>query len=143
MMDQLIAELEAAPEGSRGFDVRIEITRRSFLAGLGPAAVATEIARVKYQIGFAKFAEAEEVPNYTTSLDAARTFIPKGCVWSVQHGYADDGTDARVNSASVWHDDMLNEYPTGCPGDAWQAATVELALCLANCKAIQAMEAAP
>jgi hypothetical protein len=84
MNDDLIARLEAAPEGSRELDVRAEITRRSFLAGLGAAAIAAEIVRVQSHIGFAKFADAEEVPHYTTSLDAALTLVPEGWRWKVQ-----------------------------------------------------------
>ena len=132
-MDNLIAELERATKGSREFDVRIEITRRSFLAGLGAAAVAVEIARIKSQIGFAKFAEGEEVPHFSTSLDAALTLVPEGWRWTVgkQNIGKYDGP-----AAFCWKPDPENEPILA------KSSVPALALCIVFLRARQAMEEA-
>lgn len=63
MMNTLIAELEAATEGSRELD----------------NAVAKALGFMMPQPG--------DPPRYSTSLDAALTLVPKGCGWSMN----DDG----------------------------------------------------
>lgn len=134
-MGTLIKKLELAIEGSRELDVRIEITRRSFLAGLGAAAVATEIARIESQIGFVQFAEAEEVPRYSHSLDAALTLVPEGYGWGVTNPKHWDGNkEDKRPYARLYKTDAVNDKKGTGP-------TPALALCIAALRA-QAMEEA-
>ena len=111
-IDTLIRDLEAAPGATREMDVRIEVTRRAFLHGLGAAAIASQLARIK-GIGIGKFAKAEEVPFYTSSIDAALTLVPEPHDFSIQHS----PWSAIVNKKRGW------------------GRTPALALCIAALKA--------
>lgn len=65
--EQLIAALEAATEGSRELDEQI----------------ASECNILLY-------------PHYTTSIDAALTLVPEGCIWKVFSDYPGDAYFADV-----------------------------------------------
>ena len=115
-MDILIAELEAATEGSRKLDKSIyvalglPITNR---ARLDPKMVEIHLESV--------------APHFSTSLDAAAMLVPEGMMFSVHQTPTDEGIE---RSAQVdWVPD----------GGAY-AATPALALCVASLQACGARE---
>ncbi len=117
MMDKLIAELEAATEGSRQLDFAIylalglPITNK---ANLTSRMIAVHLENVS--------------PRYTTSLDAALTLVPEGWRWeAADYG----GGDQDGPRAELWHG--VHHY--GAFG-----GTPVLAVCIAALRARQAME---
>lgn len=85
VMEKLIAELEAATEGSRELDGRIwwlvdraSANRMYWNAATGkPQPLPNEIPD-----GLGKFAVQNLAPRYSDSLDAALTLVPEG--WHIQ-----------------------------------------------------------
>jgi hypothetical protein len=99
-MNELIARLEAASEGSRELDVRIHAALhpgRSLL--LDPGSVGPKRREPQYGTlsdlpldGWSDYeavARTIDAPAYTTSLDAALTLVPAGWGWSLD--YMDPG----------------------------------------------------
>jgi hypothetical protein len=113
-MKDLIAELEAAPKGSRELEYKIAIALDWHENG------------VSIQAFIEKFPDSKPLhrkfPKWTRSLDAARLLV-QGCRWEVQQ-------DRTAAFASV------DGETTG------RIATPELALCIAALLAHQVMEAA-
>ncbi len=112
-MDSLIAELEAAPEGSRKLELGIAIAINWHEKG-----ISLREHRAKYPAGNQTF---WHFPNWTRSLDAALTLVPERCRWDIQQ-------DRTAAFASVDGD------TTGRMG------TPALALCVAALRARQAMK---
>lgn len=118
-MKDLITRLEAATEGSRDLDAAVhfqdfktaEVHKVTTLEG-----DFWEIQEDGVRIG--KVWNLD-LPHYTTSLDAAVSLVPEGCLWSVHH----DGM-------AIFTDQNLEEYDV-------DAATPALALCAASLKARQ------
>ena len=122
-VDTLIRDLEATTKGSRELDasIFIEIT-------LG----VKEAGRIDRQDGLVgwwpkdgPYQSAEEVPHYTTSLDAALTLVPEGAGWNVWH-YT-DGYAALVGKRC--------EKSIGNGVEGWSDTTPALAFCIAILKA--------
>lgn len=123
-MDNLIAELEAATEGSRDLDGEIALS----------------LGWVKHHAGWAHWTtpeglENQHVPFFSDSLDAALTLVPEGWVWHVQIDYELPGRANLYNAVPGGKDDP----PVHVQADG---ATPVLALCIASLKARQAMEEA-
>jgi len=118
-MKSLIAELEAATEGSRELDDAIWLmANRQHWFGKG----------WRYDLEFAA--------NYTTSLDAALTLVPEG--WSLANLYdAIDQKDRPWVGAILRRDEPRYSLPEKVLG----APTYALALCIASLKARLVMEA--
>ena len=130
MGKDLIAELEAAPEGSR------ELDRRVLLAlGWHIDADGYWWAR-NGNLGFDGEKETHLLPQPTTSFSAALILVPKRWRWEA----ADYGGDQDGPRAALWrgipaeHIDDLQHY--GAFGN-----TPALALCAALCKVEQARQA--
>ena len=114
-MDKLIAELEAAPEGSRKLDKAIYVALGLPITNhrnLDPQMIEIHLESV--------------APHYTTSLDAALALIPEGSYVKITIG--------RDKKTWVWVECAENE--------AVAYGNPALALCIAALRARQAMEAA-
>jgi hypothetical protein len=74
----LISRLEAAKEGARELDAKIEISRRRFL--FGAAAVAGMSIQPGGWIVGGDSPNPIKAPAYTSSVDAALSLVPEG--WS-------------------------------------------------------------
>ena len=124
MMDNLIAELEAAPEGSEVLDVAI----CKAICHYGPDDPLWHVL------------------PYSSSIDSALTLVPMGWGWSVGdiHGTCESAGIGRP-WAEIW---KRGDRPVRLPGMhrttdgrcLINAATPALALCIAALKARQAME---
>ena len=117
-MTELIAELEAAKEGSRVLDARVHEHN----------AIAPDWE--KWLVGGMPFGRiSDQVPHYTTSLDAALTLVPEE--WRVSHAgtSADDG----------WHFNLIARTTNTETGRCWSNSPA-LALCIAALRARQAVE---
>ena len=75
-MDDLIARLEAATEGSRELDAQI------FFA-LQPEYHGTAVSKPAYGVFLRGYGSDGDLPHYTTSIDAAVTLIEGGNLWHV------------------------------------------------------------
>ncbi len=117
MMDQLIAELEAATEGSRKLDETIY-----------------SLVMPEYKPQPAWPSQQQLSPHYTTSLDAAVTLKLEGWSWEVSEWI--QSTGKIVGEASVYHDPAKPCIDT----KAWSGPS---ALCAAWLRAIQATKAVP
>ena len=128
MMDKLIAELEAAPEGSRDLDG--PLFRLHVMPGID-----WEKNKGLWWPCETTFCKRYEVHPYTTSLDAGRILIPQG--WVLANLYeAVDPKDRPWCGATLQHDEPYKVVK------ALGAKTLELALVIAALKARQEMEAA-
>ncbi len=119
MMDQLIAELEAAPEGSRKLDG--PLFRLHIMPGTD-----WEKNKGLWWPCETTFCERYEVRPYTTSLDAAMTLVPEGLCWEVEAG-------PKIGAVACVGTRYGPMEGTG--------TTPALTLCIAALRARQAMEA--
>ena len=129
-MKDLIAKLEAAPEGSRELDDAI------FEVVTGKSAYQMSVAFGDIE---APLRRMTGLPHYTTSLDAALTLAPEGWDWLVRN----DGDGAFANLTRGGTPIMLENEQIN---PDWQdtptlAANGALALCVACLRARPAMEA--
>ena len=148
-MDELIARLEAAEKGSRELDARVGVA-----TGIG-GRIGTDVSwqegkhwregkgkRLEDAIrdwpeSAATIAIFWNVPQFTTSLDAARALLLEGWRW--------------VKPMKNTEKEVIQVYPTewdeSKPWGDWlqtgTAATVELAFCSAALKARQEKEPGP
>lgn len=126
-MDQLIADLEAATEGSRELDAAIAVVLHPRFSTYRDDPERGAGHRISDRDG------PVYALDYTTSFDAAQTFVPDGCGWSMN----DDGEGFVFEK-------IEREGGPGwliigvCDGDT----TPALALCIAALRARQAMEVA-
>lgn len=143
-MTDIIKQLEDATEGSRELDIAVHID-----AGLcDPSAKYNSLNDnfdwIEYHPevpGGASELGVDELPHYTTSIDAALTLVPSNlsCVLSVKFNF---GKRHKAEAdLLVWtHDD-----PEGLPArfqPPWiKAATPALAICVAATKARQSAAA--
>ncbi len=105
----LLADLEAATEGSRALDARIAV-----------------------QMGVSPRYEGDGVylcPRYTESVDAALTLVPEGWRWKMANSGVGRGT-ARVELWTIHY----VAYP-GVAGAKAKGYTAPLALCIAALRA--------
>ncbi len=118
-MDDLIAKLAAATEGSRDLDGEIAVA-----CNLRPAWLLDDPRGLIAGRGCARAGRTGpsfEVPPYTTSLDAALTVVPEGC--------SDLTIDWNGSNWAAWVD-------VGNDGTDWQShPSAALALCIAALKA--------
>ena len=123
-MNKLIAELEQATEGSRELEMQIGI----LLGWKAPHAKYAE-----WGMWLSPGGESEQLPWFTTSLDAALTLVPEGCGW-----YMND-----VGEGGIFKKETADSFG-GClvVGSCDGNTTPALALCIAALKARQAMEKA-
>ena len=131
MLDELIARLEAATEGSRELDA--EIWR---VADPPACKIADYQSRAFTGRDWTEEEKAEAVaarmkrlaPHFTTSLDAALTLVPEGCAFRLQKNL----------NGKYWVS-MQRKFPDQELGfDIWVDAygpTIVLALCIAALKA--------
>lgn len=131
-INSLIRKLEEASGATREMDVRIEVTRRALLQGLGAAAIASQFARIE-GIGIGKFAKAEEVPFYTSSIDAARTLVPEGLGFILSGPYVGYRYECKIFAATG---ESQTLYKHSELSETTFAANEALALCIAALKAI-------
>lgn len=111
-MDELIARLEAATEGSRELDREIAEEALGLITeweSVGDKPQMSLMVRPLEKAGYL------ELPCFTTSLDAALTLVPEGKKWSVGTGPYYEATVGL-------------SYHGNCPSSA-------LALCIAALKA--------
>ena len=122
---ELIAKLEAATERSRELDAEIWAHLNGFTGAIKGRWVG---GRWSWSVGSVGVWD-DELPHYTTSIDAALTLVPEGWHWTIE------GPDPlkRVSPYAL----------LGLPGlreADGRAATPALALCIA---ALRAREAQP
>ena len=121
-MDKLIAELEAAAAGSRKLDKAIYVALGLPITNhrnLDPQMIEIHLESV--------------APRYTTSLDAAVSWVPEECCWEIS---VDPDWEGKIPPSAV-------VCPIGeSPQRRILASTPALALCVAALRAGQAMEAA-
>jgi hypothetical protein len=128
-IDRIISRLEAAPEGSRelGYEVLLasgwsHVKNPTSKDGMG----ALYAKRIKKPNGWIiNYADA---PNPTRSLDAALTLVPEGLEFSIERRHS---KGMRPAYASIWSTGA-RDVDFHANGDA---ATIELALCIAALKA--------
>lgn len=133
-MDTLIAELEAATEGSREsdaeiwWDVKPSQARTAYWNGaIGKPHPLIDLPRS----GLGYHGVCVSTPHYTTSLDAALTLVPEECGW-----YVDDAGEVAVFEGK--RDD--NNAGALIIGNCHRAPTPALALCIAALRARQAIK---
>lgn len=131
-MKQLIADLEAAPEGSRELDIKIWVAvngKGQPMKTVGPPSYNPPrfFCNPSPDIDWIGYDLLIIAPNYT-SLDAALTLVPEGCGWHVD--------DEGVAVVFVRENDLV-----GHPiiGQCNEASTPPLGICIAALKARQAM----
>lgn len=124
-IDELIAKLEAATEGSRELDCDIFVaTAPSPFVSYYPDCVLASLG------GFAARVEIKDIPAYTTSLDAALTLVPErdksGAYWRciIER--------KPLHSGQAW---LAEVRPHAKDGGYAIAYTPALALCVAAMKA--------
>lgn len=127
---KLIAELEAATEGSRELDAKITaaVKGRVFKKWLG--------YYYEFEGGVGGYGgNKQDMPLYTTSLDAALTLVPEGMLWQV--------STAESEADVIW-ESSPSHYTERAVGESWAADedtfNPALALCIATLKARQATE---
>ncbi len=141
LMTDLIARLEAAPEGSRILDARIAVT--ACIDMPTPMGDASPYLKMPHKLD-----ECEPgtywlvqrsgmslltAPHYTTSLDAALTLVPEGWRGKLLIGDWSDGQRPEQDRAALWNnDDGARESVFGVGSSA---ATPALALCIASLRA--------
>ena len=124
---ELIARLEAATERSRELDAEIWAHLNGFTGAIKGRWVG---GRWSWSVGSVGVWD-DELPHYTTSIDAALTLVPENW-WAEIH--------ARTDTPSC----VLHEFPLPCrrvPSErpyVLVAATPALALCIAALKARKA-----
>jgi len=131
-LDELIARLEAASEGSRELDALIHaaVVNPPVMVDGGswkgdvPAAY-EPMSMVIGRLPGKDLAELTGCPRYTTSLDAAMGLVPEGWYWRGGNG---DGFPARPH---VWMQVFRGNYNE----HDGRGATVALALCIASLRA--------
>ena len=121
-LTQLIADLEAAPEGSREYDARIWCAQH----GLEFRHWDGEFCHYRDGVGAGM---ESHIPPASTSLDAALTLVEERCRWLMDKR---PGAEHRSDGyrAHVWD----GTTPTYESTETW-AATPALALCIAALKA--------
>ncbi len=129
-MQALIAELEAATEGSRELDVAIRTIALGFRATnqdkLNPEQIRSH--------------HRHFAAHYTTLLEAALSLAPEGWGWLVRGGDGECFANLTRGSIPIMsHGIQINRAYQDTPT---YAATVPLALCIAALKARQAMKEA-
>ena len=130
--EELIAALEEATEGSRQLDVDIfrfigltEVQERHCRQWCRMDGRRTDLTREHYLIAWA--------PDFTTSLDAALSRVPKGWHLSSLH-QRDPSVTHDVNSAKLSPDNTNDKgWEHGTITE--QGASLALALCIAALKA--------
>ena len=120
-MDNLIAELERATEGSRELDALIDLALKR--------GQPYKPARI-----------GQFIDDYTTSLDAALTLVPEGWDWLARDG--DGGHFANVTRGGIPMMMDKHQFNPDWQDTPTYAATPALALCIASLKARQAMKEA-
>jgi len=133
-MDELIARLEKATDGSADLDARIWLS----IGGVTHEKQATWDAPIPLNEYALLSVEGEPSRQFTRNLHAAQGLVPKhergGWYWRVGHGSANPGW-AHLNKFHPDHCDRADEITA-------YAATPELALCIAALKARAALAAA-
>ena len=86
-------------------------------------------ARSHYIGGFAK----EGVPSYTSSIDAALTLVPEGCIWNGGTVEGRNSTDPQWRVTGMWA--KVAPIGSGYFSDASDAPTAPLAICIAALRA--------
>jgi hypothetical protein len=126
-IDELIARLESAAEGSRDFDYRIaQVIGNKWMEGV----------REGDSPPFAPRSIADRtIPRYTTSVDAALTLVPDG--WVV--------ANISQNDNRLWWTCLNRGYRTSYDATAiaGDLATPALAVCVAALRARTADRAQP
>lgn len=124
-LDPLIADLEAATEGSRGLDLKIEcvLGRCDPSAWLNPANQDELAWHEHHDFGSTTAEKFMTYPlhYYTTSLDSALTLVPSDCNWTVD-GFPNEGACSSC-------------YSDGLGGDLYDAPTAALAVVIAALRA--------
>lgn len=126
-LEELVAKLDAATEGSRELDVQIwELV--DFRAALRRYWSAATGKRVKLhslpESGLGWLAVKNSAPHYTTSIDAALTLVPEGWGWNA--------TGEHSTGFVLLY--PPNNYP-GATGVQAEAPTPALAICIAALRA--------
>lgn len=130
-MKDLIEKLESAMEGSRELDYLIHGTIKGWRLPDGPNSFSWSVID-SFQYGSpdsertAIYIKEWELPEYTTSLDAALALVPNGYCWQVRQGIA---VRANVWSLEIDYADS-HTLPQGLT-----PAAPALALCIAALKA--------
>lgn len=130
-LDEVIAEVERATEGSRQLDVEIFLVIVDFsrLNSWRNHLAMRPRGEVPDPIRYASHA----APAYTSSLDAALTLVPEGCAWQITKCLDDLPCVAKVQKRSV-----------DAPGfGVWEEVSTKtppLALVLAALRARKTME---
>ena len=135
----LIAKLEAAPEGSRELDLEITkavgwCAKSAWYDSEGDCLQWHE----HHDFGSTTAAEllSDPLHHFTTSLDAALTLVPEGLVrWSVSREITGVGSENPTD----WYDAVLSDFYNEFSGQG-QSNTPALALCIAALKARAAEE---
>ncbi len=147
----LIAELEAAPEGSRELDCKILVALREGFVEQSPfngrwCVYVFDHHGTKQLWRPARKDPIQRVMEWTTSIDDALSLVPAGWGWSVgdTHGTCESAGIGRP-WAEIW---KRGARPVRLPGMhrttdgrcLINAAVPALALCIASLRARQAME---
>lgn len=131
--EQLIAALEAATECSRELDIQVALylggpktwfgrhVKQYHIDERGKTNIVTDDNVLHINCG--------DVQRYTTSIDAALTLVPEGCIWKVFSDYPGDAYFADLEKwvpghegTEHWRTDGACSYPA-------------LALCIAALRA--------
>lgn len=120
-MNDLIAKLEAATEGSRELDLRISYE-------INPPRYAITAEPVELDVWLAEGGAR----SYTTSLDAALTLVPEGWRWTVANPGYDKGVYQGGRALADLHHPLSSG---GGPNAKAFGATPALALCIAALRA--------
>jgi hypothetical protein len=124
--EELIAALEKAEGPSRELDCDIFVaTAHSPFVSYYPDCVLASLG------GFAARVEIEEIPKYTTSIDAALTLVPEG--WAL---YRINQYHDNKNPAWGWGGTLRNYLTPEIGVEVGESrASLALALCIAALKA--------
>ena len=77
------------------------------------------------------------VPHYTSSIDAALTLVPEGCVWALN--FASMASIMRPGKSGVLDGEIIGQWPRD-NSEADKPVSPAIALCIANLRAIGALK---